>query len=167
MAWRCSLVWLWLPWTPTNSKWPGDVIYIGLQVELAILSRYPTFCVCTGVSESIEPVHPVTLSFRVSIGVLTADVEPPVRPVPCTGASPVHPVLKRSSPSVLSYTGASLRCTTGKSGAEESLLANLSCSQVHDNVLAPTPQSSTTGVSGATLHFSPGLGIARPITLVV
>ena len=112
-------------------------------------------------------MHPVTLSFRVSVGALTADVVPPVRPVPCTGASPVHPVLMRSSASVSSYTGASLLCTTGSSGAEESLLANLSCSLVHKNVLAPTPESSTTGVSGATLHFSPGLGIARPITLVV
>jgi len=84
-------------------------------------------------------VHPVTLSFRVSVGALTADVVPPVRPVPCTGASPVHPVLKRSSVSVLSYTDALLLCTTGSFGAEESLLANLSCSLVHDNVLAPTP----------------------------
>ena len=111
-------------------------------------------------------MHPVTLSFWVSVGALMADVVPPIRPVPCTGASPVHPVLKRSSAFVLRYTGASLLCITGSSDAEESLLANLSCSLVHDNVLAPTPQSSTTGVSDATLHFSPGLGIARPITPV-
>ena len=112
-------------------------------------------------------MHPVTLSFKVSVGAVTADVVPPVRPVLCSGASPVYLVLKRSLAFVLNYTGALLLCTTGSSGAEESLLANLSCSLVHDNVLAPTPQSSTTGVSGATLHFSPGLGIARRITLVV
>ena len=112
-------------------------------------------------------MHPVTLRHGVAVGSLTADVVSSDRPVTCTGASPVHPMLKRSSASALNYTGASLLCTTGSSGAEESLLANLSCSLVHDNVLAPTPQSSTTGVSGATLHFSPGLGIAQPITPVV
>ena len=115
----------------------------------------------------MAPVHPVTLRHGVAIGSLTADVVSPDRPVTCTGASPVHLVLKRSLASVLNYTGASLLCITGSSGAEEYLLANLTSSLVHDNVLAPTPQSSTTGVSGATLYFSPGLDIARPITPVV
>ena len=46
----------------------GGGIYIGLQVELAIYSRYPTFCACTGVSEGIALVHPVTLCMRVSVG---------------------------------------------------------------------------------------------------
>ena len=41
-------------------KWSGDGIYIGLQVELAVESRYPTFYACTGVSEGIAAVHPVT-----------------------------------------------------------------------------------------------------------
>ena len=112
-------------------------------------------------------MHPVTLRHGVAVGFLTADVVSPVRPDPCTGASPVHPVLKRSSAFVLSYTGASLLCTTGSSGAKESILANLSCPLVHDNVLAPTPQSSTTSVSSSTLHFSASLGIAWPITPVV
>ena len=115
----------------------------------------------------MAPVHPVTLRPMVTIGSLTADVVSSDRPVTCTGASPVHPMLKRSSASALNYTGASLLCTTGSSGAEEYLLANLTSSLVHDNVLAPMPQSSTTDVSSATLHFSPDLGIARAITLVV
>ena len=89
----------------------GGGIYIGLQVELAIYSRYPTFCTCTGVSEGIAPVHPVTLSHGVVVGSLTADVVSPDRPVPShrcnssllqlprhytgasSGAPPVQPVL--------------------------------------------------------------------------
>jgi hypothetical protein len=63
--------------------------------------------------------------------------------MPRACASPVHPALKKH------------------------LLANLTCSLVHDMVLAPMPQISTTGVTGATLDFSPGLGIARPITPVI
>ena len=54
--------------TPAMFKWPGNDIYIDHQVDRAIGSRYPTFCVCTGVSEGIAPVHPVTLTLRVSVG---------------------------------------------------------------------------------------------------
>ena len=95
-------------------------------------------------------MHPVTLRHGVAVGSLTADVVSPDRPVTCTGASPVHPMLKRSSASALNYTGASLLSTTGSSGAEEHLLANLTCSLMYDNVLAPMPQNSSTGVTGAT-----------------
>ena len=65
-----------------------------------------------------------------------------ITPVPRACAPPVHSVLKKH------------------------ILANLTCSLVHDMVLAPMPQISTTGVTGATLDISPGLGIARPITPV-
>ena len=73
--------------SPAIFKWPGDGIYIGLQVKLAVESRYPTFYACTGVSEGIAPVHPVTLRHGVAVGSLTADVVSPDDRCPVTGAT--------------------------------------------------------------------------------
>ena len=60
-----------------------------------------------------------------------------------------------------------LTYTTGSTGAEELRLGHLTYSLMHDNVHGPTPQDSTTGVTGATRTSPLWLGIAWPITPVV
>jgi len=44
MAWSGSWVCMWLPWTPAIFKWPGDAIYIGLQVVEPLLQRSEKIC---------------------------------------------------------------------------------------------------------------------------
>ena len=46
--------------TPTNFKWPGELIYIGLQVELAV-------CSCWQISAQAS-VLPVTLCSELAVG---------------------------------------------------------------------------------------------------
>ena len=56
------------PATPANSKWPGELIYIGLQVELAVWSRWAHFCVGIGTFGAGASVLPVTLCSEVVVG---------------------------------------------------------------------------------------------------
>ena len=104
-------------------------------------------------------MHPVTLSFKVSVGALTADVVSPVRPVPS------HRCIRCSnSPLQLSRhcTGALLWWGTGVSGPEELLVGCLTCSLSSSIVLAPLFQL-TLPVHPVQLELLPlGLGIAQP-----
>ena len=100
------------PATPAVFKWPGNAIYIGLQVVEALLQRSARICVPSDEPRplpGVASVHPVTLRPEVAVELLTADVITPVThsiqlafsssadvitPVLCSDASPVHPVLK-------------------------------------------------------------------------
>ena len=57
--------------TPATPKWPGEGIYIGHQVELAICSRCPIFYVGVGLTGGVPLVQPVTLYSEVAVGLLT------------------------------------------------------------------------------------------------
>ena len=54
--------------TPANSKWPGELIYIGHQLKRAVTNRWPVFCVGIGTSGAWASVLPVTLSSEVAVG---------------------------------------------------------------------------------------------------
>ena len=60
--------------TPATPKCPGEGIYIAHQVELVVCSRYTLFCVGIGLTGGVPSVQPVTLSFKLAIGLLTTDV---------------------------------------------------------------------------------------------
>ena len=61
-------MYLWCLGTPISIKWPGEHIYIGLKLELAIYSHWALFCVGIGTSGAQASVLPVTLSSEVAIG---------------------------------------------------------------------------------------------------
>ena len=102
-------------------------------------------------------MHPVTLSFRVAVGSLTADVVSPDRLVPCYR-------FIRCSFSSLQLSRhlhrCILRCTTSSTGAEKLRPGPLTCSLSRSMVLAPVLQFGTTGASGATDLLAPALHIA-------
>jgi len=54
--------------TPSSFKWPGELIYIGHTLELAIRSRWALFCVGIGTSGARASVLPVTLCSEVAVG---------------------------------------------------------------------------------------------------
>ena len=54
--------------TPANSKWPGELIYIGHQLKRAVTSRWPVFCVGIGTSGAGASVLPVTLRSEIAVG---------------------------------------------------------------------------------------------------
>jgi len=64
--------------------------------------------------------------------------------------SSVHPVLLLSFATITALHQCLAPVTTGVSGAEELLLGCLTCSLMHDMMLAPMRQLGTTGASGAT-----------------
>ena len=77
MAWRCSWVCVGCPATPANFKWPGDAIYIGLQVVELLLQRAAKICVSSDEPmplPGVASVHPVTLIPEVAVELLTADL---------------------------------------------------------------------------------------------
>ena len=49
-------------------KWPGEHIYIGLTLELAVWSCWAHFCVGIGTSGAGASVLPVTLRSEVAVG---------------------------------------------------------------------------------------------------
>ena len=55
-------------WSPATPKWPGEHIYIGLKLELAVWSRWTLFCVGVGTFGTTASVLPVTLSSEVAVG---------------------------------------------------------------------------------------------------
>ena len=54
--------------TLTSFEWPGEGIYIGLKLELAVWSRWALFCVGIGTSGARALVLPVTLRAEVDVG---------------------------------------------------------------------------------------------------
>ena len=54
--------------TLASFEWPGEAIYIGLKLELAVWSRWALFCVGIGTSDAMASVLPVTLSSEVAVG---------------------------------------------------------------------------------------------------
>ena len=64
MAWRCMRC----LGTPGNFKWPGELIYIGIQVELAVCSREQLFCVGIGTSGASASVLPITHKLKLAVG---------------------------------------------------------------------------------------------------
>ena len=64
------------PATPAIFKWPGDAIYIGLQVVQPLLQRLAESSITSDESipqPGVESVHPVTLRPEVAIEILSAD----------------------------------------------------------------------------------------------
>ena len=108
--------------TPANFKWPGELIYIGHQLKLAVCSRWPVFCVGIETSDHRATVLPVTHRLKLAVGFsdasvaelattgLTDDlvsVQPVpldlhvavaladvITPMPCSDTPPIQPVLK-------------------------------------------------------------------------
>jgi len=59
------------PATPAIFKWPGDAIYIGLQVVEPLLQRSAKICVPSDEPmplHGVASVHPVTLRPEVAVG---------------------------------------------------------------------------------------------------
>ena len=56
--------------SPATPKWPGEAIYIGHQVELAVCSRCAFFCVGVGSSGGKASVQPVTHRLILAISLL-------------------------------------------------------------------------------------------------
>ena len=54
--------------TPANFKWPGEHIYIGHTLELAVSSRWALFCVGIRISGARASVLSVTLRSEVAVG---------------------------------------------------------------------------------------------------
>ena len=92
-------------------------------------------------------MYPVTHNSALSVGLLTADVAF----TGWTGAlSPVQPVLLLSFATVTALHRYLAPVTTVVTSAEELLLGCLTCSLMHDMVLAPVHHLGTTGASGGT-----------------
>ena len=53
--------------TPTNFKWPGELIYIGHQLKRAVTSRWLVFCVGIGTSDHRASVLPVTHRLKLAV----------------------------------------------------------------------------------------------------
>ena len=65
------------PATPASFKWPGDAIYIGLQVVEPLLQRSAENCVPSDEPmplSGVASVHPVTLRHKIAVELLTADI---------------------------------------------------------------------------------------------
>ena len=57
--------------TPASIKWPGDAIYIGLQVMEPLLQRSAKICVPSDEPmplHGVASVNPVTLRLEVAVG---------------------------------------------------------------------------------------------------
>ena len=78
--------------TAASFKWPGDAIYIGLQVVEPLLQRSAEICVSSDEPmplAGVASVHPITLRPEVAVELLTAytviigltDAFPSVKPV--------------------------------------------------------------------------------------
>ena len=108
--------------SPASFKWPGELIYIGHQLNRAVTSRWPVFCVGIGTSDHRASVFPVTHRLKLAVGFsdasaaelattgLTDDivsVQPVlldlhvavaladiIAPTLCSDAPPVQPVLE-------------------------------------------------------------------------
>ena len=62
--------------TPAIFKWPGDAIYLGLQVVELLLQRSAKICVPSDEPmplPGVASVHPVTLRPEVVVELLSAD----------------------------------------------------------------------------------------------
>ena len=130
MAWRCSWMCMRCLGTPASIKWPGDAIYIGLQVVEPLLQRVAKICVSSDEPmplHGVASVHPVTLGPEVDVELLThcllmslhwcfapmPFVDPLVQPVPHRLASKARP---SDHPTTIRYTDA---YSIGSSGATE------------------------------------------------
>ena len=68
MAWKHSVVWVCLPWTPAVLKCLGWGLYIALQFEVAVTSRYTFFCIDHQFNRCYVLVQPVTVGLILAVG---------------------------------------------------------------------------------------------------
>ena len=54
--------------TPAILKWPGELIYIGHQLKLAVWSRWAVSCVGIGISDHGASILPVTHKLKLGVG---------------------------------------------------------------------------------------------------
>ena len=59
-----------MSWNSSKLQMAGEPIYTGHQVELAVCSRCPIFCVGVGSSNGMASVQLVSNSFKLVVGLL-------------------------------------------------------------------------------------------------